>query len=311
MADRIHAIPQIFAEDICCYENWLIENNCAHSTVKTRIGRIKQFLFYIHDVGNKSLASLTPDILVSFIGGLSGRYSSIGKTNILYTVRNYFSCPHIKRQLPFDPLSFLTNLHTNKHERLESCYAPEEIRRVLDAVDRSVAKGKMYYLMMLLASIYGLRSCDIRTMMFSNIDWQRHLIIINQHKTGRYLELPLIQEVLMAMLDYIKNGRIKTTDQHIFIRQRSPHVPYSDNNHFANRISEYFKKAGISTENKHSGLHSMRHSLATSLLIEGVQINEIAVILGHASPQSTTRYIWSDVEQLRHAALEVNPYVKR
>ena len=165
--------------------------------------------------------------------------------------------------------------------------------------------------MMLFAGLYGLRVCDIRTMKLSSIDWKRRLIIINQYKTKRYLELPLIQEVLLAMLDYIKNSRPTTTDPHIFIRQRSPHAPYSENNRFTNKISEYFKKAEIPTKDKRSGLHSMRHSLATSLLADGVQINDIAGILGHASPQTTAVYIWSDLEQLRNAAMEVNPYDKR
>jgi integrase len=168
----------------------------------------------------------------------------------------------------------------------------------------------MHYLMMLLAGLYGLRSYDIRTLKFSNIDWKRKIIAVNQHKTKRYVEFPLIPEILLSMLDYIKNGRPATTDPHIFIRQRSPQVPYSENNRFANKISEYFMKAGVATENKHSGLHAMRHSLATTLLVEGIKIHDIADILGHTSPQTTMVYLWSDIDQLRNAALEVIPYGK-
>jgi site-specific recombinase XerD len=307
---NVREIPHIFTDDIRHYENWLIENNNTQGTIQTRIGRIKRFLFGIHDAGCTNLTALTPNVFIAFVGGLTDRYASMGKNNILYTIRNYFSCPHIKRQLKFDPSPFLMNLHTNKHGRLSSCYTPEEIRKVLDAVDRSSAKGKMYYLMMLLAGLYGLRSYDIRTIEFANIDWKRKVIILNQHKTGRYIELPLIQEVFLAMLDYVKNVRPKTTDPHIFIRQRSPHVPYSNNNHFAPKIAAYFKEAGIITANKHSGLHSMRHSFATALLKDNVPINDIANILGHTSPQTTTAYIWSDIEQLRNAALEVIPYAE-
>ena len=54
----------------------------------------------------------------------------------------------------------------------------------------------------------------------------------------------------------------------------------------------------------------MRHSLATGMMSDGVEISEIATVLGHTSPQSTTRYIWSDISQLREAAVEVMPYVK-
>lgn len=302
--------PQEFTKDIRQYRKWLTESNNAQDKIQTRVGRIKQFLIHIHSIGCVGINELTADILICFIGNLSDRYSSTGKTNILYTLRNYFSCPYVKNQLEFDPLSFLTNLHTNKHERLELYYAPEEIQRVLSAVDRTTANGKMHYLMMLFAGLYGLRSCDIRMLEFTNIDWKRQLIMLNQHKTGGYLELPLIQEVLLAILDYVRNARPDTTDSHIFIRQRSPHLPYSDNNHFANKIAAYFKEAGVSTKNKHAGLHSMRHSLATALLKDNVPIHDIADILGHSSLQSTTKYIWSDMEQLRSAALEVIPYVK-
>ncbi|MDF2943118.1 MAG: integrase family protein [Herbinix sp.] len=106
------------------------------------------------------------------------------------------------------------------------------------------------------------------------------------------------------------NVRPDTKDTRLFIKQRSPHEPYSDDNHFSGKISAYFKKAGINTDRKHAGLHSMRHSLATILMGECVPINEIATVLGHTSPQSTTRYIWSDFNQLRSAAMEVVPYDK-
>ena len=142
----IREVPGIFTKDIRSYEGWLIESNFAQGTVATRINRIRQFLLAIDIVGDQGIALLTPNILVNYISGLNGRYSSIGKTNILYTVRNYFSCPYIKSQLTFDASPFLTNLHTNKHERIRSCYTPEEIRRVMDSVDRSSAKGKMHYL---------------------------------------------------------------------------------------------------------------------------------------------------------------------
>lgn len=168
----------------------------------------------------------------------------------------------------------------------------------------------MIYLMMLLASVYGLRSCDIRTLQFSNLDWKNQRIRLSQQKTKRYLELPLTKEVCLALLDYIKNARPDTMDTHIFIRQRPPIAPYSENNHFSTKVYAYFKKAKVNIDRKHAGLHSMRHSLATGMMSDGVQISEIATILGHTSPQTTTRYIWSDISQLRKASMEVMTYAE-
>lgn len=304
------SIPETFNRDIQLYGEWLASKECSRSTMRTRIGRLKPFLIFIFESGCSSIDCLDPQTLVNFIGTLDGHYSSIGKTNILYTIRSYFSCPMISNNLKFRFDSFLENLHTNKHERLESAYSAEEIRKVLDSVDRASGQGKMLYLMMLLASVYGLRSSDIRTLKLSNIDWKKRCIKLSQQKTKKYLELPLIREVCLAMLDYIKNARPQTTDDYIFIRQKPPHVPYADDSRFSQKVCAFFKKAGINTDRKHAGLHSMRHSLATGMMSDGVQISEIATILGHASPQTTTRYIWSDISQLRKASMEVIPYAE-
>jgi len=306
------SIPETFQKDIQLYDEWLVSKECSRSTIRTRIGRLKPFFIFIFESGCSSIDCLDPQTFVNFIGTLDGHYSSTGKTNILYTIRSYFSCPMISNNLKFRFDSFLENLHTNKHERLESAYSAEEIRKVLNSVDRASGQGKMLYLMMLLASVYvyGLRSSDIRTLQLSNVDWKKQCIKLRQQKTKKYLELPLIQEVSLALLDYIKNARPQTIDDYIFIRQKPPHVPYADDNHFSQKVRAFFKKAGINTDRKHAGLHSMRHSLATGMMSDGVQISEIATILGHTSPQTTTRYIWSDISQLRKASMEVMTYAE-
>lgn len=303
-------IPNEFEKDISIYENWLTAMSYSPNTIYTRIGRIKPFLQFLSKSNCKTLTAFTPDLLIQFIASIT-MYSSAGKSNILYTLKNYFSCPGIMEQLCFAPLLLLTNMHTNKHERLASCYTPEEIRRVLASVDRSSGQGKMLYLMMLFACVYGLRVSDIRTFKISNIDWRMKCMRISQHKTKRYLELPLTQDVCLALLDYIKNARPLTDDTHLFIKQRSPHTPYSEHDHFSGKMLSHFQKAGINTERKHAGLHSMRHSLASSMMYDGVPINEIAIVLGHTSAQATNTYIWSDFSQLKAAALEVIPYGKR
>lgn len=191
-----------------------------------------------------------------------------------------------------------------------SFYSPDEIRKVLEIVDRKSRQGKMVYLMMLLACVYGLRISDIRQLELPSLNWGKKTISLCQQKTKRYIELPITQEVCLALLDYIKNARPNVPDSHVFIKQRSPHEPYSFDNHFSDKVGAYFKKAGINTEHKHHGFHSMRHSLATELTSDSVPINEIATILGHTTVQSTIVYIWSDIKHLKLASLEVLPYDK-
>lgn len=304
-------IPEMFKGDIAGYSKWMLERGNSPETIKTRIGRVKMFLLELEKNGCLSMGRLTIGWFMHYVSGLKGRYSSAGKSNILYALRNYFTCPCISRLLKWDPMPLLTNLHTNRHERLESFYTPEEIRKVLGAVDRTSKSGKMLYLMMLLACVYGLRSYDIKTLRISNIDWSQSLINLNQHKTKHYLQLPLTEEVKLVLLDYLKNARPPVADDQVFIKLRSPHKPYSENGHFSGKIKRYFTFAGIITDRKHAGLHSLRHSLASNLMNDNTPISEIAAILGHTSVQSTRQYVWSNISQLRAAALEVPAYDHR
>ena len=41
------------------------------------------------------------------------------------------------------------------------------------------------------------------------------------------------------------------------------------------------------------------------MLASGVPIDEIAEVLGHQSASATKAYVWSDVERLRMAVVEV------
>lgn len=300
--------PETFRSTLDTYRLLMTENLKSDGNIRTRIGRIKILFIYLDEHGCKSLKTFTGKILVDFIGSLNGKYCSQSKASILYTMRNFFSYETIAVQMSFDPMVYLDRIHSKKHERLASFYTADEVRKILNEVNRTTPWGKTIYLMMLLACIYGMRSSDIKQLKLSDIHWSERTIIITQFKTKQTVRFPLIDEITFALLDYIKNVRPATEFDQVFIRMRPPYVPYSMNDHFGDKLSVYFEKAGVSTNGKHHGLHSLRHSLATKLLEGNTPINEIAVILGHTSVSATKTYIWSDIEHLRAAALEVPSY---
>ncbi|WP_459783875.1 tyrosine-type recombinase/integrase, partial [Alkalibacterium sp. s-m-22] len=115
--------------------------------------------------------------------------------------------PIIYKQLSIEPLLILKNIKTPKHNRLPSTYTPQEIHSVLNSVDRDTKWGKTIYLMMMFASVYGLRVSDIRDLQLSAINWQDKILSLSQQKTQTPLNLPLIYEIELALLDYIKNVR--------------------------------------------------------------------------------------------------------
>ena len=72
-----------------------------------------------------------------------------------------------------------------------------------------------------------------------------------------------------------------------------------------NIISKYTREAGISiTRDSRRGLHSLRHTLAGTLLEQGASLNDVRNILGHLNTKSTSQYLRIDYKNLKHCTLD-------
>jgi len=190
---------------------------------------------------------------------------------------------------------------------LPSVYTEDEILRLLKAVDCANPIGKRDYAILLMATKLGLRRSDLRNLKLESLKWETQRIELIQEKTGQVLNLPILEEIGLALIDYLKNGRPKVLSEYVFLK----HVPAYEKlsptglNNIANK---YFRQAGISLpKGKKHGLHALRHSLASHLLENQTPIVVISEILGHLNSHSTGVYLKIDLDQLRTCALEV-PY---
>lgn len=296
----------VFAGDLESYQSWMESQELSDATIDTRLQRADVLFRYLEGVGIGGIGSLSAEALAGFIAWLDGRYTAIGKSNILYSVRNLFACPQIAAGLSFDPLGLLTNLHTPKHNVIPSIYSSDEILATLAAIDRETDAGRTLYLVIVLAAVYGLRSMDIKELKVGGFDFVADTIAITQHKTGFPLVLPLVECVKLPLLDYMMNTRRSCGYDNILIEHTGAPGPYSPRNHFGGALRSAMGRGGVVIGGRKAGLHSLRHSLATGMLASGVPANEIASVLGHQSASATKAYIWSDVEGLRIAALDVD-----
>ena len=192
---------------------------------------------------------------------------------------------------------------TSSSARLPATLTLEQIEQIVSTVDRESPQGKRDYAVLMIAIKLGIRTCDIRNLRPSNIDWEQHTVSFTQIKTGEPLTLPLPIDVGWAIIDYLKNGRPVSDNPQIFLRAVAPYTPL---NNLDNILIKHMRKAGIPLDSlQHHGLHALRHSLATHMLDEEIPITSIQGVLGHVNATSTEKYIGVNVRQLRSCALEV------
>jgi integrase/recombinase XerD len=127
----------------------------------------------------------------------------------------------------------------------------------------------------------GLRRNEGFKLTVNDIDFNRRTIFIKQGKGYKDRIVPMNNNVYNALQHYIYNFRNlqKLNHKRLFITGT-----YSLNV----SLQRLQKVAGI--ENKHITLHTLRHSIATHLLQNGMSIESIALFLGHSSLESTQVY---------------------
>ena len=199
-----------------------------------------------------------------------------------------------------DDYSALFSFTVNREKKVFPVLPKSDIAKLLDTIDRSKAKGKRNYAIMMLGTVLGLRACDIVALKLTDIDWLRGEIRIVQSKTANPVILPLTQDVGEALKDYILNARPSAVDHEIFLRIKAPHTKLAA----AVTVGEIYRDCCIAASlpaNKR--FHNLRRALGTSMVTNGVSVYDVAQVFGDKNVNSTKPYLATDMEHLKMCAL--------
>jgi len=182
-------------------------------------------------------------------------------------------------------------------------YTEIEINRFEAAIDRETLIGKRDYAALLLATRLGMRTGDITKLTFQEIDFTDDKISFTQEKTDEFQQLPLLPIIKEALEDYINNARPDSDAPFVFLRTIAPHIPITTAT-LKRRTTKYFKIAEINILGKRHGLHSLRSSLASSMVNDNISYEVVRNVLGHADPNTIKHYARLDIEKLREYAID-------
>ena len=234
------------------------------------IRSVKNFAIFI----GRSPDTATPEEIRQYQLHLRQEGASSSKINAIVTGLRFFfrvtlDQPGIERWTQF----------VREPRKLPVILSPEEVACL---IDHAPGPGLKHKAALSVAYGAGLRASEVGALQVSDIDSSRMLIRVKQGKGDKDRYVMLSPSLLELLRDWWRQARPKAW---LFPgRDIACHITSRQLNRAFHAAADM---AGI---DKKVSLHTLRHSFATHLLEQKIDVRVIQVLLGHAKLDTTARY---------------------
>jgi len=301
-----HLLTHEFQELIDFYRMSEQKRDKKSTTINNEASNTASFLYAMQQRGCTSLEMITQEDVLSFFLSEDGepKKSCSYRKSISAVLKSGKNLNAIECQR----ILFLLPMLREKRKNIQYLTTEEVqcIRQTLDdQTNRLSLRDRAIGLLLLYT---GLRSCDIATLTFDSIDWEREIILIYQLKTAIPLELPLTAIIGNAVYDYLLKERVKTDFKQIFQSETKPYTPLISGS-IGRIVTNIFYMANIrQSTGDRKGTHIFRYHLASSLLGSGIPQPVISHTLGHTNPNSLEPYLKADFVHLKECAISIEHF---
>jgi integrase/recombinase XerD len=184
--------------------------------------------------------------------------------------------------------------HTTEHIRKKplQVLTADEVQQLYNAVPLTFSRFGFAYreqrqavLKMILHLCYGcgLRKSEALYLKISDINFEQKIIHLKQGKNYKDRLIPMSKKVYEGLQDYVYNHHRTFTSRKNYLY---PFCGAALNEAMQMLVLQCSEQI----QNKKPSLHTLRHSIATHLLQNGMTIENIAKFLGHSTLESTQIY---------------------
>lgn len=244
--------------------------NYSQKTIKAYVYYTKELLRF----ANKFSDDINSQDIKDYLSWLSSSGRSYSVLNIAINAFKFYFNQIIKRNF------FAGNFQIKRPKRekkLPTVLSKEEIICMLKQ-----EKNLKYKLMIQILYTAGLRVGELVNLRIDDIDYNRKNIFVREGKGGKD-RISILSGIVIHNLDrYLSEYQPLS---HLFESQNTGEKISSRVAQYA--VTKAAKKAGIK---KQVSAHTLRHSFATHMLENGVNLRYIQALLGHARLETTQIY---------------------
>ena len=274
---------------------WQSERTCQMARAT-----IRRWLDYLHARGVSPRAVAAADI-AGFFESMATRWSRRTRATAASTLRKWLAYGGRRGWCRPGLDATVVSPRLYRQEGLPPGPDWETVRRLLDSTVGDSPAAVRDRAILLLLTVYGVRSGAVRRLQLDDIDWAADRIVIERSKSRRRERWPLQPQVGEAIATYLSRSRPRTGQRAVFLTLRAPHRPltaYALHGIVARRYP-----AGEAPP-RGRGPHGLRHAGARHLVAVGYSFKEVGDHLGHRDPSSTATYAKVDLASLRQVVLD-------
>lgn len=279
------------------FNKWLNQKNNAENTIYTYTNQIREFLHYLEQKNITDISNIKHGHIQGFDEHLQvrenemygGALSAQQISGIRKTINVFFK---FLREMKGSMI--YSDLLTMKCEKKKiDVLTIEEIELLLSSIDVSEPIGLRTRAMMGLFYGAALRKSELEFCRIENIFWEDEILKV-EGKGRKERMIPLPERTIEYVKAYIVGCRdlfedaAEYTEAYLFIEATGKRMSEKA---IYKVVHETIANCGVeSIQKKKITPHIFRHSCATHLLQAGMDIEDIARLLGHSSLDSTMIY---------------------
>ena len=301
MKQSAHKIyNKIYQEQATNYKNHLHILGYKIDTCQTRYLYLKQFFSWLESLQIVQLEAITPKNIADYQNHLKNCKSLITNEKLgnetiyerLRLVQNYFGYILEIGKLKTNPASsFKFYLPREQAERI--IFTQNQIKELYKNCENEQEK-------MILNIAYGcgLRVGEMVKLNKKDIDLQENRLVVENGKNNKRRIVPITNQIVIELKLFLEGSQLSNKPIFLNIENRRMQKwsftlilkKLIDKTNFGKR----FKQAEL---NK-IGMHTLRHSIATHLLENGMKLEQVQTFLGHSNLETTQIYTHINQQQI-------------
>jgi integrase/recombinase XerD len=290
-----------YQEEAEKYQNYLQTLGYTKATYKARYLYLKQFFSWLESLQINQLEQVTPKNIIEYQSVIKTQKNVRTQENLsketvynrLRNIQSFFGYALEIGKIKTNPASSF-KFYSPKEPTERIIFTQNQIKELYKNCENEQEK-------MILNIGYGcgLRVGEMVKLNKKDIDLQENRLVVESGKNNKRRIVPITNQIVIELKLFLKSSEL--SNKPIFLNIENRRMQKWSFNLILKKLIDKtnFGKRFKQAELNKIGMHTLRHSIATHLLENGMKLEQVQTFLGHSNLETTQVYTHINQEQLK------------